>query len=97
MNLDLINDNNSLGKNWGFLRNVIRQLWITFAEGLRVNVKDKYYGGETDVWNQKFENNLKISSDLIDKTEILTSYSNNNYTYSQKSILNMTVGNYLMR
>ena len=98
INLDLINDNGTFDENWRFLRNLIKELWITFAKGLRVKSKDNYYDDEIDVWNQKFEDNIKILSHLVDKTEIFTNYNNqvkNNYTSSQKKILNTTIGSYL--
>ena len=98
INLDLINDNGTFDENWRFLRNLITELWTTFAKGLRVKSKDNYYNYEIDVWNQKFEDNLRILSQFVDKTEILTNYntqSNNNYTSSQKKILNTTIGSYL--
>ena len=95
INLDLINDNGTFDENWRFLRNLIKELWITFAKGLRVKSKDNYYNYEMDVWNQKFEDNLRILSQSVDKTEILAnsnSQSNSNYTSSQKKILNTTIG-----
>ena len=98
INLDLINDNGTFDENWRFLRNLIKELWTTFAKGLRVKSKDNYYNYETDVWDQKFEDNLRILSQFVDKTEILTNYniqSNNYYTSSQKKILNTTIGSYL--
>ena len=95
INLDLINDNGTFDENWRFLRNLIKELWITFAKGLRVKSKDNYYNYEMDVWNQKFEDNLRILSQSVDKTEILANsniQSNSNYTSSQKKILNTTIG-----
>lgn len=97
INLDLINDKGIFDENWRFLRKIITKLWITFAEGLRVKSKDNYYNDRIDVWNQKFEDNLKILSQYVDKTEIFTNYNkfNDNYTSSQRKILNTTVGSYL--
>lgn len=98
INLDLINENGTFDENWRFLRRLIKELWITFAKGLRVKSKDMYYDDEVDVWNQKFEDNLRIVSQSVDKTDILTNNNTqfkNNYTSSQKKILNTTIGSYL--
>ncbi|MDR3291767.1 MAG: hypothetical protein LBT10_06435 [Methanobrevibacter sp.] len=100
--LDLINEENGLSKHWDILREPIKKLWCTFAEGLRVQFKDKVYENMNEQWDLEFNKSIGILNSYIAKAEelIIGDYSNsetsfNEYTNSQKRILDSTIGNYL--
>lgn len=96
-NLDLINDSGNFNDFWIHLREPIKYLWKTFASGVRVKHKDKYYNAREKKWNQEFNSHIKMLNSITDKTEEYLSVNRipNKYSDSQKKILNSTLGSYL--
>lgn len=96
-NLDLINDNDNLIDNWQILRKPIINLWETFTSGVRVNHKDKYYNNNVFEWNNEFNLRIDNLALVVDKTEHYINHKNfcNQYSSTQKNILNSTIGTYL--
>ncbi|KZX17178.1 hypothetical protein [Methanobrevibacter filiformis] len=96
--LDLINEEHQMGKNWLLLRNPIKELWFTFAKGLRVKQKDEFYNYNTKIWDLQFKESLKMMESYVDIMEDNLkehSKTNNKYTLLGENILNATVGTYL--
>ncbi|MDR1721949.1 MAG: hypothetical protein LBR24_02740 [Methanobrevibacter sp.] len=96
--IDLINDDGTFNRYWSDLRSPIKQLWITFAKGLRVVKKDDFYNGNTKIWDLEFKESLKSL-----KFKVINSVNTDNifpreedvYDELDKKILDATIGSYL--
>ena len=98
-NLDLINDEGMFDDCWLFLRDPIKELWETFASGLRVIFKDNYYDYKEYIWHKEFRDKVNTLSILVNKTEQYTNgeFKPIQYNSSERDILNSTIGTYLRR
>ena len=96
-NLDFINEEHNLSYYWSTLRFPIIELYKTFARGVRVQFHDEIYNDFEDIWDLKFKNSLSELRVIVNKTEqyVNFSFEDNEYTNSEKKIINSTIGSYL--
>lgn len=63
--IDFLNDENLIQEKWSILRSPIRNLWFTFAQGLRIKVHDEYYNDNCNQWNLIFDNAInKLNGEI---------------------------------
>ncbi|MBQ9026697.1 MAG: hypothetical protein IJ104_10070 [Methanobrevibacter sp.] len=97
--LNILNDEHLIEHYWETIKNPIRNLWFTFAKGLRIQCHDFYYDNHCKNWKIHFNNSMDELDnqlfDFIDKFSNITYSKKIEYTESQKRILNSTIGVYL--
>ena len=97
-NIDFINEENNFDICWNLLRDPIQDLWKTFTKGVRVQFKDDFYKSKESQWDLNFKNSLKELSITINKTNDYVNLDDSNindYSPSQKKMINTTIGGYL--
>lgn len=97
-NLDYIYEENNFYLCWNFLRDPIKELWKTFAKGVRVENKDDYYNYKEPSWNRDYLGSLKELSITIDETKNLVHLDElpkTDYTPAERKMVNATIGGYL--
>ena len=57
--IDFINDSNLIAEKWNELKKPIRNLWFTFARGLRCLIHDDYYNYELNNWINIYKSSVK--------------------------------------
>jgi hypothetical protein len=97
--IDSLNQEQELTKQWDILKNPITNLWCTFAKGLRVRNRDKTYNSKEEIWDNEFKrsekslnSNLKLLKTVFNKK---TKTTKQKYLPSEKKLLLYTLGNYL--
>ena len=70
--IDLLNDEGIVNEKWSALRKPIRNLWFTFAQGLRCLEHDSYYDNQYDGWNHVFKDSI---SDLDCEVDLFINQS----------------------
>ena len=77
--IDLLNDENLIEEYRDALRGPIRNLWFTFAQGLRIQAHDEYYTAQCNNWMVIFQNHINqlnlIISQFIYETDDLIDLS----------------------
>lgn len=98
LNMDLIFKANNFEKYWNFIQKPITGMWETFAKGVRVNFKDKFYENHVDLWNKEFNRSLFELSSLINETKNLIDfgeYFDEDYAAEEVKMINNTLDSYL--
>ncbi|WP_458453761.1 hypothetical protein [Methanobrevibacter sp.] len=71
--LDFLNDEGLIADKWSIIRNHVRNLWFTFAQGLRCYCHDSYYDADCKKWDIIFKKSLsqleKDIHDFVDKSD----------------------------
>ena len=82
MQLAFLNESNVISTQWDVIRNPIRNLWFTFAEGLRCQNHDLFYDNRLNNWKILFNkslSNLKIIVDnFVNETEKYVDFTDSN-------------------
>lgn len=97
-NLDFINGENKFGPCWNLLRDPIKDLWKTFAKGVRVEYKDDYYNYKQASWNRDYLGSLKELSITINETRNMVhsdKLPKTDYAPAESKMVNATIGGYL--
>ena len=71
--IDFLNDENLISEKWNILKKPIKNLWFSFAQGLRCLEHDSFYDENYTQWNQKFQTSIynldHIVDDFINKSD----------------------------
>ena len=98
--IDFFNDNDLIANYWSDIKQALRNLWFTYAKGMRIQKHDFYYDDKKQLWNRIYLQSLDKTGDTV---QTLLDNSLNTvdfnyppeYTPRQKKFLNTLAEAYL--